>query len=42
MRNRRDMILAAVPIPLGIAVIIGALRLRRVPLHPEGRASFPF
>jgi putative tricarboxylic transport membrane protein len=42
MRNERDMIFGAVLIPLGIAVIIGALRLKLgTPLHP-GAGFFPF
>jgi len=42
MRNKRDMIFAAVLIPLGIAVIIGAFRLKLgTPLHP-GAGFFPF
>ncbi len=42
MRNKRDMIFAAVLIPLGIAVIIGGLRLKLgTPLHP-GAGFFPF
>lgn len=42
MRNKRDMIFAAVLIPLGIAVIIGAIRLKLgTPLHP-GAGFFPF
>jgi putative tricarboxylic transport membrane protein len=42
MRNKRDMIFAVVLIPLGIAVIIGALRLKLgTPLHP-GAGFFPF
>ncbi len=42
MRNKKDMIFAAVLIPLGIAVTIGALRLKLgTPLHP-GAGFFPF
>ena len=42
MRNKRDMVFAAVLILLGIAVIIGALRLKLgTPLHP-GAGFFPF
>jgi putative tricarboxylic transport membrane protein len=42
MRNKRDMIFAVVLVPLGIAVIIGALRLKLgTPLHP-GAGFFPF
>jgi putative tricarboxylic transport membrane protein len=41
MRNKRDMIFAAVLIPLGIAVIIEAFRLKLgTPLHP-GAGFFP-
>ena len=42
MRHKRDMIFAAVLVLLGIAVIIGALRLKLgTPLHP-GAGFFPF
>jgi putative tricarboxylic transport membrane protein len=42
MRNKRDMIFAAVLIPLGVAVIIGAFQLKLgTPLHP-GAGFFPF
>lgn len=42
MRNKRDVIFGSLLIPLGIAVIIGSIRLKLgTPLHPQS-GFFPF